>query len=106
LVIKACKECQLIKWIGGMKYNVEDFKSIPICDLSYRVAFDIVGPLPKRNESNKYILMAINHYSKWCEIKVICDHKVITIARFIELDIIYRYGVLKFVLTNNGGDGL
>jgi hypothetical protein len=25
LVIKACKECQLIKWIGSVRYDVEDF---------------------------------------------------------------------------------
>ncbi len=67
-----------------MRYDVEDFKSIPICDLFYRGAFDIVEPLPKMNESNKYILMAINHYSKWCEIKAVCDHVVTIIARFIE----------------------
>ncbi len=48
LVIKTFKEFQLIKWIGSARYYVEDFKSIPICGLSYMVAFDVVGPLPKR----------------------------------------------------------
>jgi hypothetical protein len=30
---------------------VEDLKSILVCDLFYRVAFDIVGPLPTREIS-------------------------------------------------------
>jgi hypothetical protein len=52
--------------------------------LPYRWAFDIVGPIPKRNKSNKYILMEINHYSKWCEVKAVCDHIITNVARFIE----------------------
>jgi hypothetical protein len=48
--------------------------------------------------------MAIDHYSKWCEAKVIADHGAKTIATFLEDEIICRYGVAKFVLTNNGGE--
>jgi hypothetical protein len=46
--------------------------------------------------------VAINHYSKWCEAKAVADHGAKTAARFLEDDIICRYGVPKFVLTNNG----
>jgi hypothetical protein len=29
-----------------MRSGIEEMKNIPICDLFYHVAFDIVGPLP------------------------------------------------------------
>jgi len=46
--------------------------------------------------------MAINHYSKWCEAKVVVDHDAKTTARFLEDEIIYKFRVPKYVLTDNG----
>jgi hypothetical protein len=46
--------------------------------------------------------MAINRYSKWCEAKVVVDHDAKIGARFSEDEIIYGFGVPKYVLTNNG----
>jgi hypothetical protein len=65
---------------------------------------DTTGPLPKTKVGNKYILVAIDHYSKWCEAKAVTDHGAGTAARFLEDDLICRYGVPKFVLTDNGGE--
>jgi hypothetical protein len=83
---------------------VEDLKSILICDLFYRVALDTVGPLLATNKGNKYIFVAIDHYSKWCEAKKLFDHIAMTAARFLEEYIICRYKVPKFIFTNNGGE--
>jgi hypothetical protein len=47
-----------------MRSSIEKMKSIPICDLFYQVVFDIIGPLPEIITSNKYVLEAIDHYSK------------------------------------------
>jgi len=79
-------------------------KSIPICDLFHRVALDTAGPLPETKSGNRYILVAIDHYSKWCEAKAVADHNVKTASKFLEDDIICRYGVPRFVLTDNGGE--
>ncbi len=89
---------------GSIRSKDEELKSIPICDLFHRVAMDIARPLPETKSGNKYILVAIDHYSKWCEAKAVADHGAKTVARFLEDDIICRYGVPKFVLTNNGGE--
>jgi hypothetical protein len=79
-------------------------KSIPICDLFYPVALDTAGPLPEIKASNIYILVAIDHYSKWCEAKAVADHGARTAAKFLEDEIICKYGVPRFVLTDNGGE--
>jgi len=94
----------MVRRMGSIRSEDEELKSIPICDLFYRVAMDITGPLPETKSGNKYILVAIDHYSKWCEAKAIVDHGAKTTAKFLEDDIIYRYGVPKFVLTDNGGE--
>jgi hypothetical protein len=64
MVVKACKECQMVKCTRSIRFDVEDLKNIPICDLFYKVALDITEPLLKTKNGNKYILVAIDHYSK------------------------------------------
>jgi hypothetical protein len=75
-------------------------KSIPIYDLFYRVALDITGP----KNGNRYALVAIDHYSKWCEARPIKDHDATTAARFLEEEIICRFSVPRFIFTDNGGE--
>ncbi len=104
MVVKRCQQCQLVRSAGSICFGDEQLKSIPICDLFHRVALDIVGPLPETKSGNKYILVAIDHYSKWCEAKTVADHGAKTVSRFLEDDIICKYGVHKFVLTDNGGE--
>jgi hypothetical protein len=87
---------------GIIRFGDEQLKSIPICDLFHRVALDTAGPLPETKSGNKYILVAIDHYSKWCEAKAIADHSAKIASRFLEDDIIYRYGVPIFILIDNG----
>ncbi len=102
-VVKVCQQCQMVRRMGNICSEDEELKSISICDLFHRMAMDTAGPLPKTKSRNKYILVAIDHYSKWCEAKAVVDHGVKTAAKFLEDDIIYRYGVPKFMLTDNGG---
>jgi hypothetical protein len=103
-VMKVCQQCQMVRRMGSICLEDEELKSIPICDLFHRVAMDIARPLPGTRLGNKYILVAIDHYSKRCEAKAVVDHGAKTAARFLEDDIICRYGVPKFVLTDNGGE--
>jgi hypothetical protein len=90
--------------IGNIRSNVEELKSIPIHDLFYQIVLDTVNPLHEIKNGNKYILVAILHYSKWCKVKVVPDHIAIMIVKFLEDEIICQFGVPKCILTNNGGD--
>jgi transposase InsO family protein len=102
-VVRGCQQCQLVRSSGSIRSGDEQLKSIPVCDLFHRVALDTTGPLPETKLGNKYTLVAIDHYSKWCEAKAVADHGAKTAARFLEDDIICRYGIPKFILTDNRG---
>jgi hypothetical protein len=103
-MVRTCQQCQLVRNEGSIHSGDERLKSIPICDLFHQIALDTASPLPETKAGNKYILVAIDHYSKWCEAKVVTNHEAKTAARFLEDDLICRYGVPRFVLTNNGGE--
>jgi hypothetical protein len=63
-VVRVCQQCQMVKRMGSLRSEDEELKSIPVCDLFYRVAMDTTRPLPETKSGNKYILVAIDHYSK------------------------------------------
>ncbi len=66
------------------------------------MALDTVRPLPKTKFGNKYVLVTIDHYSKWCEMKPIKEHIIETTTKFLEEEIIYKFGVPKCVFIDNG----
>ncbi len=65
----------------------------------------IVRPFPKTRGGYKYILMAINHYSKWSKAKDVLDHGAKTAAKFLENEIICRYGIPRFISLTTKENG-
>ncbi len=68
----------------------------------YHVVFYICGPLHEATIGNKYVLMAIDHYSKWCEVQFVKEHDALATSKFLEDGVICKYGVPKYILINNG----
>ncbi len=64
----------MVRNMGSIHSEDEELKSIPICDLFYGIAMDISGLLLETKSGNKYIMVAIDHYSKWCKVKAVVDH--------------------------------
>jgi hypothetical protein len=54
----------MVRRMGSIRSEDEELKSIPVCDLFYRVAMDTAGPLLETKSGNRYILVAIDHYLK------------------------------------------
>ncbi len=58
----------------------------------------------KKMDGNKYVLVTIDHYSKWCETQTIKEHDAFTIVKFLEDEVICMYGMPKYILTNYGSE--
>jgi hypothetical protein len=102
--IKICEKCQLVEQSENMKSSLKEMKNIPICNLFYHVTMDIARPLPNSTNGNKDVLVAIDHYYKWYEAQFFKQHDASIVAKFLEDEVICRYGVLKYILTNNGSE--
>jgi len=57
---------------------------MPIHDLFYRISLHTTSPFLETKSRNKYILVAIDHYSKWCETKVVPNHIATIYATFLK----------------------
>jgi hypothetical protein len=54
----------------NMRFGIEEMKNIPICDLFYRIILNTIKPLPKTTNGNKYVRVAIDHYSNDVELNL------------------------------------
>ncbi|KAG9453452.1 hypothetical protein H6P81_006356 [Aristolochia fimbriata] len=64
---------------------------------------DIIGPItPKSSSSHQYILAATDYFSKWAEASAYKEIKAATVVDFIRTQIVYRYGVPRYIMTDNG----
>lgn len=63
---------------------------------------DIVGPVPVTTGERKYLLVTIDHFSKWVEavplVKIIDKE----IMKFIWTNICCRYGLPRTIISDNG----
>ncbi|KAG5862184.1 hypothetical protein JTB14_015847 [Gonioctena quinquepunctata] len=68
----------------------------------YRIAMDVVGPLPVTAQKNKYILTVQDALTKYVEAFPMEDQKAPTVARTFVKGIILRHGTPRQVLTDLG----
>ena len=49
-----------------------------------------------------YILAATNYFSKWVEVVSLKEVKKENVANFIRVNINYRFGIPRYIITDNG----
>lgn len=69
-----------------------------------RVAFDIVGPLPKTENNNQYLLTFQDDLSKLSGAIPITDQSANTVARALCEHYITKYGIPEKILTDQGSN--
>lgn len=58
-----------------------------------RVAIDIVGPFPVSSSGNRYILVAMDYFTKWPEAYAIPNQEATTVAQVLVEQFFSRFGV-------------
>ncbi|KAL0463333.1 UNVERIFIED_CONTAM: hypothetical protein Slati_0220900 [Sesamum latifolium] len=62
---------------------------------------DMVRPLTKSSAGHLYTLAAIDYFFKWAEAVSLKEVKKKNIVDFILINIIYRYGIPRYIITDN-----
>ncbi len=95
---KTCFQCQQR---GSMRQNNQK-QTIPPTDIFERWGVDIVGPLPITREENRYIVVAMDYFSRWPEARPLKTANVDTVATFLYEEIICRFGTPRTLQNDRG----
>ena len=97
---RACVGCARVK--RPNRPHREGVGNVPVIGEPFaQWSADILGPLPRTDSGNVYILIVSDLFTKWVEAFCIPDQKATTVADcFVEL--ISRFGVPKSILTDQG----
>lgn len=67
-----------------------------------RIAIDVLGPLPRTEQGNRYIVVVVDYFSKWPEAYCVPDQEATTVAKVLVDNWISRYGVPLQIHSDQG----
>ena len=97
---ESCNECQ--RFSNIIRSPSSNASPIPIACPFDKWGIDIVGPFPKGKGQKKFLIVAIEYFSKWVEAEPV---ETITEARIIDFlwkNIICRFGLPRVLISDNG----
>ncbi|XP_019176073.1 PREDICTED: uncharacterized protein LOC109171496 [Ipomoea nil] len=97
---KRCPKCQEFQALPGRPAT--NYTPVSTAIPFSRWGIDLVGALPMGTGSRKYIIVAINYFTKWVEAEPLASITAARCKRFVEKNILYRFGIPLQVITDNG----
>src|ERR1043165_925265 len=86
LYVQSCHQCQ----VHARVTKRNEVYPIPISAPWERVGIDFVGPLPETSQGNKYIITAIDYFTRWPEARAVQRADAQSAAKFIYKELICR----------------
>ncbi|CAH8866152.1 unnamed protein product [Trichobilharzia szidati] len=69
---------------------------------NHRVGVDIIGPLPTSRRGNRYILVMVDYFTKWCEAVPLQQQDAPTIGRAFVDNWVSRFGAPLYLHSDQG----
>ncbi|GAU47343.1 hypothetical protein TSUD_302120 [Trifolium subterraneum] len=63
---------------------------------------DILGPFPTATRQVKYLIVAVDYFTKWIEAEPLAKIGASHILRFFKRNVLARFGIPQVVVTDNG----
>jgi len=98
-IVRTCEGCQF--YARQIHLPAQALQTIPITWPFAIWGLDLVGPLQKAPGGFTHLFVAIDKFSKWIEVRPITRNKAEQAVLFFT-DIIHRFGVPNFIITDNG----
>jgi IS30 family transposase len=67
-----------------------------------KVGLDLLGPLSIAQGNLKYVVVAVEYFSKWIEAKPLTTITLAIVQKFFWQNIVCRFGVPKAITVDNG----
>lgn len=99
VAIETCEICQKKK-IGPRLYH-GNLRSLTKNGPWDTVGIDIFGPLPQTVRRQRWIIVCIDHFTKWVELTAVTNIKSETVAEILH-QLVTRFGCPRRILTDRG----
>jgi ribonuclease HI len=99
-LVQKCENCQ--KCARDQKQPSSLTQLIQPTWALQRWGLDLLGPLPPAQGNLKYVVVAVEYFSKWIEAKPLATITSATVQKFFWQNIVCRFGVPKAIIVNNG----
>ncbi len=86
----------------GKITDENELHSIKVKEPFYQWGIDIVEPLIETSRGNKYIIVAIDYFTKYPEARALTNANAKSVANFIYEDIICRHGCSRKIISDRG----
>lgn len=97
---RKCKDCISSK--GPKLRSRGHMKQYVVGAPFERVAVDVAGPFPATQSGNRYILVAIDYFTKWPEVYAIPNQEAKTIAEVLVSNMFCRFGIPRELHSDQG----
>lgn len=99
-VLRTCSECDRVR--STFNAPQPQLHPLPIQGMGYRWSFDLAGPLPKTERGNRFVMIGIEHFSKWCILAPLPDKQSKHTAQVLLDRVLSTWGAPAVVLTDQG----
>jgi Integrase zinc binding domain/Integrase core domain len=96
--VKTCFKCQE----RGKPSTHNEMHGIEASQPFERIGIDFVGPLPETAEGNKYMIVMVNYFTKWPEVRVTKRADAKTVVKFLYEEVICRHGPPLHIHSDRG----
>eukprot|EP00775_Hariotina_reticulata_P013865 gene13865-biopygen15796 len=101
-VIQRCQHCSRVRATFSDKQ--EELQSIPISSLGFRWHIDLAGPLPVSKHGSRFVMVAIEAFSKYLVVVPLPDKKPETVALAFLQHVLSRFAAPGQVVSDNGAE--
>ncbi len=105
-VIKFVQQCDTCQKRARAKDIPEASSAVIRAEPFSHIGIDIIGPLPVTLSNKRYIILAVDFFTKYTKAVAVEDADAQTVVKFIHTDIICRHGVPKEIISDRGTEFL
>ncbi|KAL2248312.1 UNVERIFIED_CONTAM: Retrovirus-related Pol polyprotein from transposon [Sesamum indicum] len=99
-LVKKCETCQ--KFAVQIHTPTTQMEPVKIACPFDQWGIDILGPFPTARSQKKFIVVAVEYFSKWVEAEAVAKVTEGNMIEFIWKNIICRFGVPRILISDNG----
>ena len=98
--VKACDKCQ--RFNNFIRQPSEELTPMTALWPFAQWGLDIMGPFPTALTQQKFLVVGIDYFTKWVEAEPLATITEKSIRTFVWRKIIYRYGIPRVLVSDNG----